>query len=548
MRRYKKVMLAALAAVITLAGIGVSAFTAPLKSAAAANVTPTPVPASASTPTPTPYPTVAVGKPTITILYDSYSARLTAGANDKYLVLEVLKAKKAKDGTVASYTVASQYVYELPTNQKTVTVDLSFLKASAEQYLRIYGDANRANVSAVTKVNAQPAKLSIKYANGEFSAKIGKTQTVLNAAQLDKYEYKTLYGSKWDSLKNYVPATSAVAGTTLIIREKATATTPAGAEVKLKIPAAAKAPKVTLDYAKGTISLPKGVEYKLIVNGKQSGWLTYVNEKNVPAAAKLTPTELLAKAPFTAAEIKDALETKGFAIIARTAAVVKDGKVTKEASQPMFVDIPSATKVQKADKENKITGAAAANYVTYENVEKGIELTVTGGNFDYSVDAGKSWKTVKAGAKPAVAVPKKDAKTVLVRESGTKEITAKDGTVTPAKLPSSNSVSLTWQPPLTLEAAGNGVGAGSTMIVDEGSAVELLLTVKQGKTTITDATVKKAAATTLTSALTISGDKATFTAPAYRENGSNTYILELTAEKKDYTSATLSLSIQVIKK
>lgn len=543
MRRYQKVMIAVLAMVLMLVGVGAAVSALPLESAAAEGE-------NAVTPTPTPqYPTVATGKPIIVILYESYTARLTAGASDKYIVLEVLKAKKNRDGTL-SYTVSNQYVYEL-TSQKTIMVDLSFLKASTEQYLRIHGDANPANVSEITTVNAQPAKLTIKYANGAFSAKIDKQLTVLNSVQLDKYEYKTLYGSKWASLKDYAVGTSSIAGTTLIIREKATATTPAGTEVKLKIPSAPKAPKVVLDYVKGTISLPKGVEYKVAINGRQSGWLTYLNEKKVPAAAKLTPAQLLATTTsFSAADVKAALETKGFAIIARTAAVVKDGKVTKEASQPVFVDIPAATQVKKVENENKITGSVPENYVTYTYVEKGVELTVTGGNFDYSVDQGKNWKTVKAGAKPVVAVPKNDKNEILIRESGSKEITAKDGTVTPARLPSSNSISTAWLPPLTLEATGNGVGGSGAMLLDEGSTVELILTVKQGKTTVSGATVKKTAATTLPAAsgVNISGEKLTFTVPAYNENGANVYVLELEAEKTNYTSGTLKLSIQVLKK
>ena len=41
---------------------------------------------------------------------------------------------------------------------------------------------------------------------------------------------------------------------------------PAGVEVKVKIPAAPKAPKVTIDYAKGTFKLPKNAEAQIIFN------------------------------------------------------------------------------------------------------------------------------------------------------------------------------------------------------------------------------------------------------------------------------------------
>ena len=40
-------------------------------------------------------------------------------------------------------------------------------------------------------------------------------------------------------------------------------------EAKIKIPAAAKAPKVTIDYVKGIINIPKGVEFKISARGKE---------------------------------------------------------------------------------------------------------------------------------------------------------------------------------------------------------------------------------------------------------------------------------------
>ena len=45
-----------------------------------------------------------------------------------------------------------------------------------------------------------------------------------------------------------------------------------------------------------------------------------------------------------------ALEVEGFSIIARTKKVEKNGKVTKAASQPVFVTVPATTKVIKAEK------------------------------------------------------------------------------------------------------------------------------------------------------------------------------------------------------
>lgn len=507
--------------------------------------------------TPTPAPALLVtadgARPIITLDYTNYVAWLTVGPKDKYIVLEIMKAKKSKD--TITYSPSTQYMYDLselavrPTQttqvSRTVRIDLSFLKATSMQYIQIHGDANPLNVSGVVAINPQPKKPSIKYAGGVFT--IDKKEMVPNTPQLDEYEYKTLYGSRWESLRNYNGTTSSIAGTTIQVRKKATLTTPAGVEAKVKISAAAKAPKVALDYVNGTLSIPKGVEFKLSAKGKESNvWITY----GTGAAAKLTPSELLAipnvGGILTAEEKTAVLEKEGFSIIARTKAVEKDGKVTKPASQPTFVTIPAATKVTKVEKEDKILGSVSTIYLTYRNVEKGVELTAVGGNFDYSVDQGKKWKTVKADAKkPTVVTLKADAKAVLIRESGTKEVKAKDGTITPARLPSSNSISTSWLPPLEITVSGQGFGKDSGTW-SAGSNVELLYSVEQGKTQITDA-VMKAAKSTLPadSKLSVSGGKITFVAPAYNTSGTNTYEIEITAEKTNYTAAVFKMTVIV---
>lgn len=511
---------------------------------------------AAGLPTPTPFPSVSAGTPIVIMDYTNYTAWLAVGANDKYAMLETLKVKKDKNGAVTSATKGNQYVYDLveltkSTTQKGFLLDLSFLKATSDQYIKVYGDANPANATQV-QINAQPKKPSIKYVGGQFTAKIDRKDVILNPIELDKYEYKTLYGSKWDSLRNYNGTTSSIAGTTLLIRQKATLTTPASVETKIKVAAAAKAPKVAIDYVKGTISIPKGVEFKVFAMGKEGNWT------RLEAAGKLTPTELLAKfmpyvnGALTDAEKKEALEKRGFSVIARTAAVLKNNVVTKSASQPIFLDIPATTTVAKAENENKILGSVPALiYLTYQNVEKGVEMTAVGGNFDYSIDDGKTWKTIKPTAKkPTVAKPKGDVKGVLVRESGTKETKSKDGIVTPARLPSSNFISTAWMPPLTISLAGNGVGSGDTIIYEEGTAVDLVLEVKQGKDVVNDAQVQSTTVTTIppACALSVTNGKLAFTVPAYNEGGTNTYVIEVVAKKTSYTDGVIRKTIQVTKK
>ena len=64
------------------------------------------------TPTPTPPTLVSQGRPIITLDYTNYVAWLTVGPNDKYVVLEVMKSKKNKDGSY-TYNPSAQYMYDL---------------------------------------------------------------------------------------------------------------------------------------------------------------------------------------------------------------------------------------------------------------------------------------------------------------------------------------------------------------------------------------------------------------------------------------------------
>ncbi|MDE7060461.1 MAG: hypothetical protein K2O71_02550, partial [Lachnospiraceae bacterium] len=59
--------------------------------------------ANVTTPTPTPEILVSNGAPLIKVDYADYAAWLTVGPNDKYIIFEVMKAKKAKDGSL-TYT------------------------------------------------------------------------------------------------------------------------------------------------------------------------------------------------------------------------------------------------------------------------------------------------------------------------------------------------------------------------------------------------------------------------------------------------------------
>lgn len=219
-----------------------------------------------------------------------------------------------------------------------------------------------------------------------------------------------------DQLKNVK-----VTGTTLIIFQGAAEDThkteggkqvvdkaghPAGAEVKVKIPAAPKAPKVTIDYAKGTIKLPKNAQYGIIKDGE----IEYVT---LASGGALSPKAILENiATELGLEDKAKTETKdadpaktnfinkylaeGFDLVVRT----NDAK--KGASNPAFVSVKE-TITYDDDKWGKITRTTkdsndkdvVTEIATYEFSEEGLTVTVKSGTFEYE-ESGK-WKKITSG-------------------------------------------------------------------------------------------------------------------------------------------------------
>lgn len=382
-------------------------------------------------------------KITLTVDYVDYTATITTSGADAYLFLEVLK-KKGEE-----YTVSATYTFKA--TSKKATVDLSFLKASSEQYIRAYGNLDVEDKSAVVTVQKQPDKSSIKYVPADtlaksFTIKSGKDTVEVTADILETYSYRTLYGTTWNLLSDFDPATS-VAGTTLIVRKEAVAAedkvvgAPAGNEVKVKIAALAKAPKVTPDYVKGVVKLAKGTEYR-VIHMKESTPTEVSTYKEVGSSAQsLTPAEIILNTVTLtgddAAKAKAAedIAKKGFTLIVRTAKTEK-----KAASAPVFVTIPAQPAVTDNSGTISLTGDTAKN-VTYKDTEKGLELKAAGATFAYSIDNGEKWKTVAAGK--TVVVKMDTGKTVLVRLAGVKADTKKK---IEGALPS-NSIEVTYTKP-----------------------------------------------------------------------------------------------------
>lgn len=326
--------------------------------------------------------------------YESMTGSISSNGDDEFFFLEILKDEKGeKPGTV--------YCYE---GDEATGIDLSFLKITKPVSLRVYGNKNP-NPLRIYTLAKQDKKPSIKYVAGKdtFYETFQLARENLTDKTVQTLEWRTQYAYEWNDfgiLEDYMSSLT-VAGSTILVRAISPAwDAPATAEVKVKIAAVPKAPKVTLDYAKNSIKLPKGSEirvpgwiipseekpegatafsavetpfYFTVGSNKEDQNISpmslaeklvdqYIKEYN-EAQGKITDATIKANYPAkTTEDTKDndgnvttesdktallkAMKEDGYNFLVRTA------KGKKAASQPTFVDVKAAPVIAVREKED----------------------------------------------------------------------------------------------------------------------------------------------------------------------------------------------------
>ena len=400
----------------------------------------------------------AADEPTITFDPVTYEATIEVAASVKsgYVCLKVLKEDKL-DAKVVS---ESWYPVKTVNSKNVAIVDLSFLKAAKPSYIMAVDMLGNKSTS-VTTIAAQ-TKTAIKY-DAKTQSFVDKSKAPIADADLAGYEYKTLYGSNWGTIaassNTFTPSTLAtfktdklenavVAGTTLVVRKAANKTagseTPAGTEVKVKISAVAKAPKVKVDYVKGVISLPKGVEVCIVdtATGKLKQDGSSAADLWGSATGKLTQEQIL-----TALQVAEADTTKtqamGYTFAIRTAEI----KDKKAASKIDFIKINPATIISLDTAAKKVQALKATDITKKEDVFaytfEADGLKVTPGttstvNCAYSLD-GRKWVPITGGV------------TIKVEDKAKVQfyVPAEKGSDTKAASFASNIVEITYAKPVS---------------------------------------------------------------------------------------------------
>lgn len=261
-----------------------------------------------------------------------------------------------------------------------VTIDTSSLAVTKTQYVVIKGDVNTKEVAI--QLAATPAKLaaSIDYTDPAAPALSLKdiTKGKSSATPVENVEFSVANGSAYTK---YTAKTEKTAGTDLTKYQKLGATlkvrqaastniaeldkadstgnckevdiklngegakayaatgTFASKELKVKVAKLASGPKVTVNYTKNTVSIPKTAEYRTAVGEDFVNTLVANASKN---------TVLVPLSEFK--------QTKAFTLDVRTAAKVndKDKTKSKSASNITEVVVPASTKCV-----SKVAGASA---------------------------------------------------------------------------------------------------------------------------------------------------------------------------------------------
>ena len=262
-----------------------------------------------------------------------------------------------------------------------VTIDTSSLAVTKTQYVVIKGDKNTKEVAI--QLAATPSKLaaSIDYTDPAAPALSLKdiTKGKSSATPVKNVEFSVANGSKYTT---YTAKTDSAAGTDLTKYQKLGATlkvrqaastdidvldkngstgnckevdiklngevakayaatgTFASKELKVKVAKLASGPKITVNYTKNTVSIPKTAQYRTAVSEDFANTLVANASKN---------TVLVPLSEFN--------QTKAFTLDVRTAAKpnTKDATKSKSASNITEVVVP-----QIATCESKVAGDTAA--------------------------------------------------------------------------------------------------------------------------------------------------------------------------------------------
>lgn len=365
---------------------------------------------------------------------DSYQLNVIADNTDIEIMAAVVKPNKNGGVKITAWDVYEGNIASIDVSKLNVTKDSYIaLKTDSMSKPKFVGIAAAAKKTKVTfnagKAQIEKIETTAEYTgNIEYRTTTGKWTTMSKNKDLSGYQYQgaTLY------LR--IPAASG--GETAIkeltditINKESTdkekvqqlGTLPAK-EVKLNIAKQANGPKVALNYVKGTVTIPKGAECRLVANNTTNAALGTTIDASSKAFAT-TPGAILGNADKGVLEVRKAAvtEKKGKAAskwtrVALNKAVAFSGGTTATVTTgEAVVGAVSSASVKLNYTKNKKDEYAGGLVIDAKDVKFDIDYVIG----DVPAD-GKGIKTIKAGKK--VTLKKlSDNNVIRVRVAGNKK-------------------------------------------------------------------------------------------------------------------------------
>ena len=273
------------------------------------------------------------------VVFDEEDISLEVQFSDTELMAGIANVDKKRKAKVTAWDV---YEPADGSNKGQAKIDLSKFNVTKDNYIAIM--TNDMTIPLYIKVAAAAKKNSITFLNStarisEFKADGKSIQEIdyrratdawgasgkISELDFSEYQYQgaALYVRKkginelssaagdYEKIKNGQVSVIPVGSTKEVSADVYNIGSLPGKETKLNIAKQANGPSVSVDYKKGTVTINKSLEYRVI---KESGTTTYnaVGSKEVKAVAELLEaTETAPKADTAILEVRKAAATNG---------------------------------------------------------------------------------------------------------------------------------------------------------------------------------------------------------------------------------------------
>ena len=319
------------------------------------------------------------------VVFDEEGISLEVQFSDTELMAGIAKVDKNKKAKITAWDV---YEQAEGTSTGKARIDLSKLNITKDNYIAIMTNDMTSplfvKLSAATKKNkitfcANTARISDFRADGNDVKEIDYRRTTdgwgasgkVSELDFSGYQYQgaTLYvrvkginkleaASDYDSIKDGQVGVVPAGSTTEVNVDVYNVGSLPGKETKLNIAKQANGPSVPADYTKGTVTINKNLEYRVI---KESGTATYnaLGSKEVKTVAGLLEATATAQAEDVAVlEVRKAAITNG-----KGKCASKWTRIKIENPKELVLDSANTKDIKDATIEQPVTISASAGAI-----------------------------------------------------------------------------------------------------------------------------------------------------------------------------------------